>query len=102
MPHHGPLSQDNGGEGLVLKLENATLALWPVLELTYTNTQRDREDGSGLPSSGEDLFSISPGVKFARQSFMLEALVQIPVSQQQSGDQLERELGGLVGLRYLF
>lgn len=82
--------------------ENATLSLWPVLELTYTNTQRDREDGSGLPNTGEDLFSISPGVKFARQSFMLEALVQIPVSQQQSGDQLERELGGLVGLRYLF
>ena len=45
------------------------------------------------------LFVLACGLRpsltvLARQSLMLEALVQIPVSQTQHGTQLERELGG--------
>jgi hypothetical protein len=82
--------------------DDATLALWPVLELTYTDTQPDQRGGSELSDSGGRLLTMSPGLRFARQSFMLEALVQIPVSQEQHGEQLERGFGALAGLRYLF
>jgi len=82
--------------------DNATMSLWPVLELTYTDARRDRRDGDGVPDSGGDQLTVSPGLKFARQSFMLEALVQLPVSQNPNGVQLERGIGALAGVRYLF
>lgn len=82
--------------------EAATLSLWPVLELTYTDTQQGRRDGRDLPNTGSELFTVAPGIKFARQSFMLEALVQFPVDQKQTGSQLEFKTAALIGLRYLF
>lgn len=82
--------------------DRATMSLWPVLELTYTSTQRDRDAGAESPDTGGNVLSLSPGVKFARQSFILEALIQVPVAQNLHGAQLEHKIGGLVGLRYLF
>ena len=82
--------------------DHATMSLWPVLELTYMGAQRDRQDGAESPNSGGDVLSVSPGVRFARQSFMLEALVKIPVMQDLHGAQLEQKIGALVGLRYMF
>jgi hypothetical protein len=41
-------------------------------------------------------------VKYALQSFMVELLVQFPLHQNQEGNQLERGVGGLIGMRYLF
>ncbi|NQU39537.1 MAG: transporter [Lentisphaerae bacterium] len=81
---------------------NATLSLWPVLEVTYIDTLRDQRVGSDVANTGGKVLSVSPGIRFARQSFMLEALIQIPVNQEQNGPQLEQEIGGLVGFRYLF
>jgi len=81
---------------------DATLSLWPVLELTYTDVESDRRNGGGVADSGGHLLTAAPGVKFARQSFMLEALVQLPVSEDLNGNQLDRGIGMLAGLRYLF
>jgi len=81
---------------------NATMSIWPVLEVTYADTLRDQRGGDSVANTGGDVLSVSPGIRFARQSFMLEALIQIPVSQEQNGTQLEQETGCLVGFRYLF
>jgi hypothetical protein len=82
--------------------ENATLSIWPVLELTYTDTQYAQSEGQNMPNTGGQLLTIAPGIKFARQSFMLEALIQFPVYQQENGAQLEQEISALAGMRYLF
>ncbi|HEY5621535.1 MAG TPA: transporter [Pontiella sp.] len=82
--------------------ESATMSLWPVFELTYTDTKAGRLDGNGMPNSGGELFTLAPGMRFARQSFMLEALIQFPIDQHLSGSQLELETSALVGMRYLF
>lgn len=82
--------------------EDATLSLWPVLEVTYTDTRHAQLDGNDAPNSGGQLLTVAPGIKFARQSFMLEALVQLPVCQDVNGTQLEQEFAALAGLRYLF
>ncbi len=80
----------------------ATMSLWPVLETTYSHANPNRENGEEQPDSGENVVLLSPGMKYAFQSFMLELLIQFPLHQDQNGNQLTRGVGGLVGLRYLF
>lgn len=80
----------------------ATTSLWPVLELLYESTGRTRAEGMEVRNSGGDLMMISTGFKFARQSLMLESLLQIPMSQDMHGSQLKRTMGGMLGLRILF
>lgn len=82
--------------------DDATMSLWPVLEISHTYTEPDRQSGHTTPNSGEEILLLSPGLKFARQSFMLELLVQFPVHQDQRGNQMERGIGGLIGVRYMF
>jgi hypothetical protein len=53
-------------------------------------------------NTGESFFFLSPGVKYTHSSFILEALIQFPVWQDQKGLQLERDTSGLVGMRYMF
>lgn len=80
----------------------ATLSLWLVLETSYSHLRPDRTAAGQIANSGEDVALVSPGIKFARQSFMLEILLQIPFHQRQRGIQLKRELGGIAGVRYMF
>lgn len=80
----------------------ATMSLWPVLELNYTHESKSLAGGQNLANSGEEMMLVSPGLKFAYQSFMLELLLQFPVDQRQNGNQMERDTGGLVGMRWLF
>lgn len=82
--------------------EDATMSLWPVVELSYTDTAEDRMDGRAVMGTGGDLLQCAMGMKFARQSLMFEALLQIPLQQRTHAGQLERQLGGLIGVRYLF
>ncbi len=82
--------------------DEATMSLWPVLEITYSRMSDDLEDGHKMSNSGEDVVLLSPGLKYAYQSFMLELLIQFPLDQNQNGDQAERGIGGLVGIRYMF
>jgi hypothetical protein len=82
--------------------DQATISLWPVLEISYGHASANREHGRAMPDSGESFVLLSPGLKCAYQSFMLELLVQFPVNQSQNGGQLERGTGGLVGMRYMF
>ena len=82
--------------------KNATMSLWPVIEVTYQDNRPDCSDGENVSDTGGNLLQVSPGLRFAHQSFMLELLLQLPVRQNGNGAQLEREVGGLIGMRYLF
>lgn len=80
----------------------ADTSLFPVIELSYKEIEKDKFDGTPVSSTGESVLYVSPGIKFAKSSFVLEALIQIPVWQEQDGLQLERGFGSIVGVRYLF
>jgi hypothetical protein len=82
--------------------DEATMSLWPVLEISHIHAEPYRQRGHKTPNSGEDMLLLSPGLKFARQSLILELLVQFPVHQDQRGNQTERGIGGLIGMRYMF
>ena len=82
--------------------EKATRSLSPVLELSYRKRWPDRKEEMDLSNSGESVMYVSPGIKFTTSSIILEALVQIPVWQQQEDSQLERSVGVLGGVRFLF
>ncbi|MCB9719731.1 MAG: transporter [Candidatus Omnitrophica bacterium] len=80
----------------------ADTSLFPVIELSYKNIDADELNGDAVTNTGESVLYVSPGIKFAKSSFVVEALVQIPVWQEQDGLQLERGVGSILGIRYLF
>lgn len=82
--------------------EKARVSLAPVLELSYKNILSDRLHGRDLPNTGESVFYLSPGIKFTVSSFILEALMQIPVWQDQEGSQLKQGTRIIVGTRFMF
>ena len=82
--------------------EKAHAALAPVLELSYKNVWPDRLRGQNKPDTGESALYLSPGIKFSMSWMILEALVQVPVWQEQEGSQLERDVAILVGARFMF
>lgn len=81
---------------------DSSITLAPVLELSYRNIAPDRRNDRNLPDTGENVVYVSPGLKFTRGSFIMEALLQIPVWQDQKGSMLERGVGVIVGTRFLF
>ncbi len=74
----------------------------PVLEFSYRHVSPDDISGHDVSNTGESLFFISPGVKFTKLSFILEALVQIPTWQDQKGSQLEQGNRFILGARFMF
>lgn len=82
--------------------EKADMSLTPVLELSYKNISPDRLKGHNVSDTGESVFYLSPGIKFTKSSFILEALAQIPVWQEQEGSQLKRDTGIIIGMRFMF
>ena len=82
--------------------EKADTSLTPVLELNYKHLSNDDLSGRSVSNTGESLFFVSPGLKYTKSSFILEALVQFPVWQDQEGSQLEQGVRYIVGTRFLF
>lgn len=82
--------------------EQASTSLAPVLELSYKNTQANRLQGQDISNTGESVLQISPGVKATISSTIIEALIQVPVWQDQEGLQLERGTVVLIGTRFMF
>lgn len=74
----------------------------PVLEFSYRHVSPDDISGHDVSNTGESLFFFSPGVKFTKLSFILEALMQIPTWQDQKGSQLEQGNRFILGARYMF
>jgi hypothetical protein len=82
--------------------EKADMSLTPVLEFNYKHLTQDRLSGHNVSNAGESLFFVSPGIKFTKSSFILEALVQFPVWQDQEGSQLKQGTRFIVGTRFMF
>ena len=82
--------------------DNANAALAPVLELSYKNYASDISHGSNVPNTGESVFFLSPGMKITLSSLIVEGLLWIPLWQDQNGTQMEREIGFLIGTRFMF
>lgn len=81
---------------------SSDVTIAPVLELSYRHLSPDDLSGHDVSNTGESLFFISPGAKFTKLSFILEALVQIPTWQDQKGSQLEQGTRFILGARYMF
>ena len=82
--------------------KKADMSLAPVLEFNYKHTLSDRLSGRDISNTRESLFFVSPGIKFTKSSFILEALLQFPVWQDQRGSQLKQGTRLIVGIRYMF
>ncbi|MHC4790279.1 MAG: transporter [Planctomycetota bacterium] len=82
--------------------EKADTSLTPVLEFNYKHILPDRLSGHNVSNTGESLFFVSPGLKFTKSSFILEALLQFPVWQDQEGSQLKQGTRLIVGTRFMF
>jgi hypothetical protein len=82
--------------------EKADTSLTPVLEFNYKHLLPDRLSGHDASNTGESLLFISPGLKFTKQSFILEALLQFPVWQDQEGLQLKQGTRLIIGMRFMF
>ena len=82
--------------------EKADMSLTPVLEFNYKHILSDSLSGHNVANTGESLFFVSPGLKFTKSSFILEALVQFPVWQDQEGSQLKQGTRLIVGTRFMF
>jgi hypothetical protein len=82
--------------------EKARVSLAPVLELSYKNIRPDRLSGRDVLNTGESVLYLSPGIKFTKSSFILEALLQFPVWQDQKGSQLKQGTRIIVGTRFMF
>ncbi len=80
---------------------NARNTLAPVVELTYKNSTETEINGVKNVNSGESIIQISPGLKFTHNSTILEFLINIPVWQEQNGNQPEWKLTGLFGIRQM-
>ena len=76
--------------------------LAPVLELSFSRVMPNTLSGIEVPNSGEKLFYVSPGAKISTSSVIGETLIRIPVWQNQGGNQLEKEIGFIAGIRLLF
>ena len=82
--------------------EKADMSLTPLLEFNYKHLTQDRSSGHKVSNTGESLVFVSPGLKFTESSFILEALVQFPVWQNQEGPQLKQGTTLIVGSRFMF
>jgi hypothetical protein len=81
---------------------SAFSSLFPVLELNYEHARAARLDGDGVQGTGGSVLYISPGLKYATPSVILEALVRVPASWDQNGSQPDPATGLLLGVRFLF
>jgi hypothetical protein len=81
--------------------DNANFAIAPVLESSFQKLFADNDNGTTISNTGESIFLVAPGLKLTRGSFILEGLVQFPVSQSQEGSQTERSTTFILGIRLM-
>lgn len=73
------------------------------LQLNARHAGRDDYRGQGVPSTGSDSVSLSPGIRFSPgKQLELYAHLQIPVAQDVNEAQLAPRLGFIVGLSKRF
>lgn len=76
--------------------------LYGVLEANLVHSARDRSGGADDPNSGGTTLFITPGLQYVTQKWIVEAGVQIPVSQHLNGTALKNDYVFTTGLRINF
>jgi hypothetical protein len=76
--------------------------LYGVLEANLVHAAKDRVGGADDPNSGGTSLFITPGLQFVTRKWIVEAGVQLPVSQNLHGTALERDYTITGGFRINF
>jgi hypothetical protein len=76
--------------------------LYGVLEANLVHAAKDRIGGISDPNSGGTTLFITPGLQYVTRKWILEAGVQIPVSQDLNGTALETDYVFTTGFRINF
>lgn len=76
--------------------------LYGVLELNGLHRGKDRRAGQRDNDTGGDSVWLSPGLQYITRRWVLEALVQIPVSQRLHGTALRSDASVTAGVRFVF
>ena len=76
--------------------------LYGVLEANVIDAQRNLVLGVADPNSGGTSVYLSPGIQYVSRRFILEAAVQLPISQDLNGDALDTDYVLTFGYRANF
>lgn len=76
--------------------------LYGVLEVNLVHTAKDRIDGASDANSGGTTLFITPGLQYVTRQWIVEAGVQIPVSQNLNGTALKNDYVFTTGFRLNF
>jgi hypothetical protein len=76
--------------------------LYAVLEGNLIHQARNRIGGAADPDSGGTTFFASPGIQYVTKRWIVEGLVQLPVSQDLNGSALEDDFIVRAGFRLNF
>jgi hypothetical protein len=73
--------------------------LYGVIEANLVHSAKDRMSGSSDPDSGGTTLFITPGLQYVTRKWIVEAGVQIPVSQDLNGTALKNDYVFTTGFR---
>jgi len=76
--------------------------LYGVLEANLVRSARDRSGGNDDRNSGGSTLFITPGLQYVTRKWIVEAAVQIPVSQHLNGTALKNDYAVTTGFRINF
>lgn len=76
--------------------------LYGVLEANFVHSAKDRVSGTSDPNSGGNTLFITPGLQYVTRKWIVEAGVQIPVSQNLNGTALKNDYVFTTGFRVNF
>lgn len=76
--------------------------LYGVLEANLVHAARDRSGGADDPNSGGTTLFITPGLQYVTRQWIVEAGVQVPVSQDLNGTALGNDYVFTTGFRVNF
>ncbi len=76
--------------------------IYGVLEANLIHQDKDRISGATDPNSGGTSLFIDPGVQYVTKNWVLEAIVQLPITQNLNGTALRNDYTVLTGFRLNF
>lgn len=76
--------------------------LYAVLEGNLVHQAKNRIEGTADPNSGGTTLFVSPGVQYVTKRWIVEAIVQLPLSQDLNGSALEDDYIVRAGFRLNF
>ncbi len=76
--------------------------LYAVLESNVVYRRKDKISGIRFPDSGGTTVFLTPGIQYVRRKLILEAAMQLPVSQELNGNAIENDYVFKTGFRINF